>query len=115
MISGTVGDSKNGLNTKAAASVQSVKGIIKSNFEREDAKLKLAVSVPPGTEAIVGIPDDNNDISQIKLNSETIWKNGKLIQSKSIKEFSCVCDNKKGTFLFRVSEGDYIFESINRK
>lgn len=106
---------KTGSIQKAAASVQSVKGIIKSNFEREDAKLKLAVSVPPGTEAIVGIPDDDNDISQIKLNSETIWKNGKLIQSKSIKEFSCVCDNKKGTFLFRVSEGDYIFESISRK
>ncbi|MDP4271072.1 MAG: alpha-L-rhamnosidase C-terminal domain-containing protein, partial [Bacteroidota bacterium] len=101
---------KTGSITKAAASVQSVKGVIKSSFEREGSKFKLAVTIPSGTEAIVGIPA--NGISQVKLNSKTVWENGKLIKSKLIKKFN---DNQDGTFLFRVSGGDYIFESISRK
>lgn len=90
----------------ASATVQSVKGIIKSSFENTDKCFKLTASIPNGTEAIIGIPAGK--ISQIKLNNKAIWKKGRAIKNKKIIEHLASTDSH---ILFRINAGNYILEA----
>lgn len=77
---------------KASAIVESVKGTIKSGFERTKNKYQLDVSIPANTEAIIGIPE--KDISNIKLNDKNIWRNGALVNNDMIKSVAKSDDNR---------------------
>ncbi len=90
----------------ASATVQSVKGVIKSSFENTDKCFRLTVSIPNGTEAIVGIPACK--ISQIKFNNKVVWENGRAIKNKKILEHLASTDSH---ILFRISAGNYILEA----
>jgi len=91
---------------QASATVQSVKGIIKSNFDNSSNSFKLTATIPKASEAIIGIPAEK--VSMIKLNNKTIWKKGSEIKNKAIIEYYGI---ENGHILFRVSEGNYSFEA----
>ncbi|ASB50049.1 alpha-L-rhamnosidase-related protein [Alkalitalea saponilacus] len=91
----------------ASATIQSVKGIIKSSFENSNDIFKLNVTIPKATEAIIGIPAEK--ITTIKLDNKSIWKNGSEINNKEILKYYGI---ENGHILFRVSDGVYYFEAI---
>lgn len=91
---------------QASATIQSVKGVIKSSFNNSDSTFKLSVLIPKATEAIIGIPAEK--VSTIKLNNKPIWKNGSVINNKLILKYYGIENNH---ILFRVSDGVYTFEA----
>jgi len=100
---------KPGSVTRASATVESVKGTIKSSFEMSENKFLLDVSVPARTEAVVGVPEKNTYV--IKLNKIKIWENGALIKNKIVKS---VTKAKDGTLLFKVPQGEFNIESLSK-
>jgi alpha-L-rhamnosidase len=99
---------KPGSIKSASATVESVKGTIKSRFEMSENKFLLDVAVPVSTEAIVGIPEKITSV--LKVNDITIWGKGALIKNKIVK---AVTKAEDGTLLFKVPQGEYNFESIS--
>ena len=97
---------KPGSIKSASAEIQSVKGIIKSSYENSDKFFKLNVSIPKGTEAIVGIP--SSKLHKIKLDHKVIWNNGNSIKHKNILEYIGSIDKH---ILFRISEGDFTLKA----
>jgi len=94
---------------QASATIQSVKGVIKSSFVNSETIFSLAVTIPNGTEAIIGIPA--NKVSQIKLDNKTIWKYDGEVNSKEILNYYGIVN---GHTLFRITEGDYFFEATRK-
>ena len=92
---------------QASATVQSVKGLITCRFENEKNRFKLEVSIPKGTEAIIGIPE--NKVSQIYANQKTVWKSGKSINNIANITYYGL---KDAHVLFKITEGAYTFESV---
>ncbi len=90
----------------ASATVQSVKGIITSCFENSEHRFKLTVTIPSGTQAIIGIPADKT--IQIKLNGVPIWKKEIVIGHHPVAQFSAQTDRH---ILFRIDPGDFVFEA----
>lgn len=99
---------KPGSVKSASAEIESVKGIIKSSYENSEKLFKLNVSIPKGTEAIIGIPSSHTEL--IKLNNNTIWNRGKSIKNKYILKYLGAVDNH---ILFQISEGDYTLKASN--
>lgn len=91
----------------ASTSIQSVKGEIKSHFENSNHIFKLTVTIPKGSQAIIGIPTEK--VSAIKLNNKVIWKNGSDIENKVILIYYGI---RNGHILFRVPEGVHCFEAL---
>lgn len=89
----------------ASATIQSVKGIIKSSFENSDKSFKLSVSIPEGTEAIIGIPIEKS--GNIKFENKTVWKKGKALKNKKVEYYS----KTEKRILFKVSSGDFVFDA----
>jgi len=63
---------------RASASFETVKGTIRSSFQKSANDMKINVTVPPLTSAIVGVPAGN--VKYIKLNGKVVWKKGKYIK-----------------------------------
>jgi hypothetical protein len=95
--------------SKAAATVESVKGTIKSSFEQSEGRFELNVTVPSNTDAIVGIPAKYT--FRVTLNNKTIWRNGEMIKNKMVKKYT---ESEDGTLLFEVSPGVYEFISLSK-
>jgi hypothetical protein len=91
---------------QSTATIQSVKGIIKSSFENSGNIFKLSVTVLNATEAIIGISAEK--VSTIKLNNKIIWEKGSVINDKIILKYYGI-DN--GHILFRIFDGNYSFEA----
>jgi hypothetical protein len=94
---------------QATATIQSVKGIIKSSFEHSGNIFKLTATIPKASEAIIGIPAEK--VSTIKLNNKIIWRNGRESHNKDILRYYGI---ENGHILFRLSEGDYTFEATRK-
>ncbi|MFB9051464.1 alpha-L-rhamnosidase C-terminal domain-containing protein [Formosa undariae] len=94
---------------QASATVQSVKGTIKSEFKNSRDKFELSVVVPKDTEAIVGIPND--DYTRITLNGKTIWEDGKSIPNKNIIKFKGDVNNH---IEFEVGANQWRFEALKK-
>jgi len=95
---------------QAAATIQSVKGVIKSSFDNSNHIFKLTVTIPKATEAIIGIPAEK--VTTIKLNNRIIWKNGSEINNEVILKYNGI---ENGHILFRISEGDYSFHATRNE
>jgi alpha-L-rhamnosidase len=91
---------------QASATIQSVKGAIKSSFDNSNKIFKLTVTIPKATGAIIGIPAEK--VSTIKLNNKSVWKNGHEINNKVILKYYGIENNH---ILFSVPEGVYSFEA----
>jgi len=91
--------------TQASATVESVKGIIRSSFLKTKNRLELNAAVPDGTSAIVGVPSEG--VKSVKLNGKLVWKDGKYTDPK----LACPA-NRTGEWIdFNVSEGNWKFEA----
>ncbi|WP_434037621.1 alpha-L-rhamnosidase C-terminal domain-containing protein [Formosa sp. 4Alg 33] len=95
--------------TQASATVQSVKGTIKSEFVNSLDTFQLSVVVPKDTEAIIGIPND--DYVRITLNGTLIWENGVFIPNKEIRAFQGVVDSH---ITFEVGPEMWKFEAVKK-
>jgi hypothetical protein len=65
--------------TEASAQVQSVKGTIRSSFQKNASGMELKVTVPATTRAVVGVP--SSGVKSIKLNGKLVWKAGKYLKA----------------------------------
>lgn len=68
-----------GYLTEASATLESVKGIIRSSFQKLASGMEIKVIVPASTRAIVGVPASG--VKSIKLNGKLIWKAGKYLKN----------------------------------
>ncbi|MCH7414371.1 hypothetical protein MM213_12805 [Belliella sp. R4-6] len=91
----------------ASAEATTVKGLVKSNFENKEHEFLLEVSIPKGTDAVVGIPFER-DYTEIKLGNKTIWKSGKPRKSNKAR----FVEKNGSHLLFEVKPGNYRFTAI---
>lgn len=91
---------------QASATIQSVRGVIKSSFDNSSNNFKMTVSVPKGSESIIGIPCGN--VSLVKLNGKAIWSSGHEIRNKTVLKY---CGVEDGYIQFKVTSGSYSFEA----
>ncbi len=89
----------------ASATAQSVKGVIKSSFENSETYFSLSVSIPNGTEAIIGIPIDKTFL--ITQGHKAIWKKGKPLKNKYVTYYSKTDKH----ILFKVHSGKFVFKA----
>lgn len=76
---------------KASATVQSVKGEIKSSFVNKTNKFELNVEVPAGTEAVIAIPD--NGYNSIEANGKKVWIKGQFLDKKIVSKYNSQSEN----------------------
>ena len=91
---------------KASLSYTTVKGVIRTAYEKFANSLLLEAEVPKNTESVIGI---ENKYNQIKLNGKTVWKKGKYIESK---DFISSKDNDDEHVKFRVKYGVWKFTAV---
>jgi hypothetical protein len=88
--------------TEASTTFESVKGIIRSSFKKQETGMEIKVSVPTSTHAIVGVPSQR--VKRIKLNGKLVWQNGKYL--KDNKLLAQLQANRIG---FEVAQGEWSF------
>jgi alpha-L-rhamnosidase len=64
---------------RAEASFETVKGTIRSSFQKLPSGIEIKVTVPDSTQAVVGVPASG--VKSIKLNGKLVWKAGKYIMN----------------------------------
>ncbi|MCW9713322.1 glycoside hydrolase family 78 protein [Aliifodinibius salicampi] len=90
----------------AKASVETIRGIISSEWERADGELSLKVTIPPNTTGMVSIPDLGNEEVQISEGDDLVWDAGNAINTgNGIKNGT----RKEGTVIFDIESGSYSF------
>jgi alpha-L-rhamnosidase len=70
----------------ASATIQSVKGEIKSSFVNKPNKFELIIEIPTGTKAVIAIPD--NGFNSIEANGKKVWKNGQFLENKAAIKYN---------------------------
>lgn len=70
----------------ASATIQSVKGEIKSSFVNKPNKFELTIEIPTGTKAVIAIPD--NGFNSIEANGKKVWKNGQFLENKAALKYN---------------------------
>jgi alpha-L-rhamnosidase len=63
----------------ASASFETVKGTIRSSFQKLPSGMEIMVTVPDLTRAVVGVPASG--VKSIKLNGKLVWEDGKYIMN----------------------------------
>jgi len=88
----------------ASARIVSVKGEITSTFVNKEGKFLLNVSVPKGTEAVIGIPDKN--FTKITANGKIVWIKSNYTCSKIVLPYK---DGSNGHIKFKIQSGIWSF------
>lgn len=91
--------------TMASATVESVKGIIKSSYKKLTTGFEISVTVPDSTTAVVGVP--SKDVKRIRLNNKLVWKEGKYLGNVITR----LVNVPKDRIGFVVSPGEWQFIS----
>jgi alpha-L-rhamnosidase len=90
--------------TKASATMESVKGTIRSSFEIQNSTMLIKATVPPFSKAIVGVP--STGVKQIILNGKIVWKTGKYLKNFDIDPVFKLPSDR---ICFQVNSGDWSF------
>ncbi len=93
---------------RASAKIQSVKGEISSTFINNKRQFVLDVTIPEGTEAIIGIPDYS--FREIKANGKVVWRNKNFCSNKIVIGIK---DNTTGHIKFRTGSGKLQFTATS--
>ena len=88
--------------TEAMATVESVKGTIRSSFHKQASVMEIKVTVPALTQAVVGVPASG--VKSIKLNGKLVWKAGKYLNNAVAS--TQISQNRIG---FEVASGEWSF------
>ena len=91
--------------SEAAATVESVKGTIRTSFQKSASGMVINVTVPTSAQAVVGIPASG--VKSIKLNGKLVWKAGKYLK----KNFSPSLNLPSDRIGFQVSSGEWKFDA----
>lgn len=84
--------------------VPSQSGDIEVHIRREDGTFRVDLVSPPGTAAIVGIPNAKRDIAVIRANNAVIWRDNAFVgQIEGIE----AAGSEEGFMKFRVSDGTW--------
>ena len=89
---------------RASAKIQSVKGEIASSFIDSKGNFELDVTIPSGTEAVIGIPDYS--FREIRANGKVVWRNRNFSNNKIVIGIK---DNTTGHIKFKVRSGKWKF------
>ncbi|WP_164849986.1 alpha-L-rhamnosidase-related protein [Mucilaginibacter limnophilus] len=96
----------------ASASFESVKGTIRSSFERSSEGIQVKVTVPASSNAVVLMP--SQAVKRIKINGTLAWENGNYLNGH--KKPSEVVESRIG---FEVAAGEWKFiaevDHLNRR
>lgn len=88
--------------SKASASFETVKGTIRSSFQKLPSGMEIKVTVPDLTRAVVGVPASG--VKSIKLNGKLVWEDGKYIMN--IAPSAQLLNDRIG---FELAAGDWQF------
>jgi alpha-L-rhamnosidase len=91
----------------ASATIASVAGKISSSFTNLPGKFTLVATVPAGTTAIIGIPD--NGYRKILLDNKVVWEKGQFRKHAGI---TGITDGTTGAIRFSVSGGEWHFMAV---
>lgn len=91
---------------RASASFETVKGTIRSSFQKLPSGIEIKVTVPASTKAVVGVP--SSGLKSIKLNGKLVWENGKYL--KAAAPSTQILQDRIG---FEVSSGEWSFVAEN--
>ena len=89
---------------RASAKIQSVQGEITSSFINSKGKFELDVTIPSGSEVVIGIPDYS--FREIRANGKVIWRNGNFFNNKIVMGIK---DDITGHIKFKTSSGKWKF------
>ena len=88
-----------------SASIETIKGVISSSWEKIEVNLKLTVKIPVGCKAKVWIPIENEDCI-IKEGDVIIWRSDEKIEHQVNIEFKGINENY---IIFNIGSGFYQF------
>ena len=93
-------------------SVNTVRGLIFSKWERKGDLINLEVKIPVNSRARVSVPTMGWSKMRIEESGKPVWENNSYIEGvEGIRE---ACEDK-GYVTFRVESGSYFFEVKNKK
>jgi alpha-L-rhamnosidase len=88
----------------ASTAMESVKGTVRSGFQKRSSGLLVNVTIPPSTTAVIGIP--GKSARAIRMNGSLVWKDGKYAEGIKSADITAV-DKRIG---FELSPGTWHFE-----
>ncbi len=89
-----------------SASLNTIKGIVYSSWEKKNDSLKIVIKIPVGCISEIWIPIDNLEC-KIKEGNTIIWKNGKTFEHVSGIEYKRKNEN---FVIFNIGSGYYQFK-----
>ncbi|OIP84505.1 MAG: glycoside hydrolase [Porphyromonadaceae bacterium CG2_30_38_12] len=89
--------------TEASATVETVKGTIRSSVQIHASGMEIKVTVPASTSSVIGVPASG--IKRIKLNGKIVWKNGTYLKKIAAPSLHF----PKDRIGFEVSSGEWQF------
>jgi alpha-L-rhamnosidase len=93
-----------------SASIETIKGVISSSWEKIEVNLKLTVKIPVGCNANIWIPIENEDCI-IKEGDVVIWRSDEKIEHQGDIEFKGINENY---IIFNIGSGFYQFLVQNK-
>ena len=93
--------------TWAEASLNSLRGLVSTKWEKKEGALNLHVSIPANASAMIHVPTMGKENPTISESGQIIWKAGKYVGAEANIEFVKV---EKDAAIFAVGAGDYEFE-----
>jgi len=98
--------------TFVEGSVNTVRGLIFSKWERKEGLITLEVKIPVNSRARVSVPTMGWSKMRIEESGKPVWENNSYVQGvEGIRE---ACEDK-GYVTFRVESGSYFFKVKNKK
>jgi hypothetical protein len=94
---------------KIEKTIPTVKGDVVIEIEKTDSSYQLNLESPNNTDAIIGIPKSEQQVTSVEINGKTVWKKGKT--KKMISAISYAGEDDK--FLkFEVASGEWNIKAI---
>lgn len=95
--------------TQVKQIVPSVKGDITVDIKKEVSSYTIDLKSPAKTTAMVYVPKEGRDISEVSVNDQIVWKKGKFKKNKNGVELH---KDDKAFLSFEVREGEWGFKAF---
>jgi hypothetical protein len=95
--------------TSLSTKVPTVKGDIKLEINKNEKSFTLRLISPAHTTAIICIPKQGKQISEVMVNGTMVWKKGRYISD--VKRLKFV-DSNNAYIRFKVGDGEWMFEAV---
>jgi alpha-L-rhamnosidase len=92
----------------ARASIRTVRGVVRSSWQRGTAAVKLDVTIPVNSQARVSVPKVGSGSVTVTESSRTVWENGRFVDG--VPGIAAGAESDESV-TFDVGSGSYSFES----